>query len=631
MRVRSFVLSAIVLVLWASVSLAADNDTFLVKGDVPLKVIVRENTAVYSTPSAGDPKITPAQMFDFYFVLKPRQGEGPKEGEFYRISKTTSAERAVGYIHQDKVVEWAHREALGFMPQGKRQLGEFFGAKEELQSAYEGKLVDVIAKEPEKLTKRPVVPLLDSFKFKHGGDQVTGYQVAYMARFPGAGDPGGSTGGRIDPKNATLDIVFVIDTTASMQPYIEATKEVVAKVARQLAADASGGVPQGADTPKLPIRFGLVAYRDVVERPDPAWYVTKTFCTLTEGQDHAAFLQKVANLKAADATSEDVPEDVLAGLTDAIKSPDWNPEAVRQIILIGDSSAQVTTKTYKNKYKTGIKEVVSLAQPAGKDSAKGTILIHACQVIDPRQAPDREAQRAHYTELAAGNGYPGAVLEFDGTPGKQEPFISEIMRQIMESRDVTIRGLKGQFKDEDKNLPGFQQIFALTKPPEGANGGEKQFRRGFVCEVDKEMKQVLEPYVLVQRRNLELFVDSTQAVVDAIDQAGEPGKRDPAKLLQNLQGLSAALSIPDFDETSSLSKIFSATLNLPVKSDILKKTPKEVAEMGPEQYKSWVDGMRQSVKLLKAAKDDAERWITLGGGEVPLEERYAFIRVTDLP
>lgn len=115
-----------------------------------------------------------------------------------------------------------------------------------------------------------------------------------------------------------LDILFVIDATGSMAPYIAEARRYAAEVAVKLAKDND-----------LDIRFGVVAYRD--HPPQDNTFVTSS----SKGFGDAAQLQDaLARLSASGGG--DRPEAVWDGVAEAVKFY-WREGADRTIYLIGDS------------------------------------------------------------------------------------------------------------------------------------------------------------------------------------------------------------------------------------------------------------------------------------------------------
>jgi hypothetical protein len=117
---------------------------------------------------------------------------------------------------------------------------------------------------------------------------------------------------------AKLDVLFLIDTTGSMGDEIDRLKDSVRSVAERISA-----LPGSVD-----LRLGMTVYRD---RGD--LFVTRTFDFASSVEVFKAALAEVR----ADGGG-DTPEDLNAGLHQAVTSPSWRgDDAVKLIFLIADA------------------------------------------------------------------------------------------------------------------------------------------------------------------------------------------------------------------------------------------------------------------------------------------------------
>ena len=118
---------------------------------------------------------------------------------------------------------------------------------------------------------------------------------------------------------ASVEIVFVLDTTGSMGGLIEGAKAKIWAIANAIS---------GRD-PAPDVKFGLVAYRD---RCDD--YVVKHY-GLTDDTDLT--FRHLSALRAAGGG--DMPEDVNAGLLEAVDSIQWSTgeQVLKIIFLVGDA------------------------------------------------------------------------------------------------------------------------------------------------------------------------------------------------------------------------------------------------------------------------------------------------------
>ena len=116
-------------------------------------------------------------------------------------------------------------------------------------------------------------------------------------------------------QSGARDLMFSIDTTGSMAPYIDQTKAAVEDMATDLASESAG------------TRVGLVEYRD---QGDP--FQSRTVADLTS--DLPTFRTGLDGLSVAGGG--DTPESVYSGIARSL-CQDWNASSVRAIITIGDA------------------------------------------------------------------------------------------------------------------------------------------------------------------------------------------------------------------------------------------------------------------------------------------------------
>ncbi len=129
----------------------------------------------------------------------------------------------------------------------------------------------------------------------------------------------GLAGAKAVTGKPVVEVGFVLDTTGSMGPLIEAAKRKIWSIATAIV-DAN---------PDAEIRMGLVAYRDIGDE-----YVTKTYPLTTDIQDLYANL-----LELRARGGGDWPESVNEALHIAVTKLDWTQgsEICRIMFLVGDA------------------------------------------------------------------------------------------------------------------------------------------------------------------------------------------------------------------------------------------------------------------------------------------------------
>ena len=122
-----------------------------------------------------------------------------------------------------------------------------------------------------------------------------------------------------------IDLVLVIDGTGSMAPELNHLKTGLEAIAAGLAT-----LPD-----ELTLRYGYVIYRD-----DSKEEATQLF-PLSESW--SLFADNLTVVTAGGGG--DYPEDVTGGLYQAITNMNWQPDATKLVILIGDAPPHLTSET----------------------------------------------------------------------------------------------------------------------------------------------------------------------------------------------------------------------------------------------------------------------------------------------
>jgi hypothetical protein len=118
-----------------------------------------------------------------------------------------------------------------------------------------------------------------------------------------------------------FDVVFIVDTTGSMGPFINSARQHMVAMIRRLTADAR--------TP-IDLQVAVVEYRD--HPPQDMSFVTREYGFT---KDMAA-VQKVIAKLTPDGGG-DIPEAVFDGILSSCQRLKWRPHSRRTAILIGDA------------------------------------------------------------------------------------------------------------------------------------------------------------------------------------------------------------------------------------------------------------------------------------------------------
>ncbi len=175
-----------------------------------------------------------------------------------------------------------------------------------------------------------LLPIFDSKEsFDENGQPVQLLNVASI-------DPGNSAAAKPAARaiNTNADafrtaVVLVVDTTVSMQPYIDQVRDVVHELQTRIAERGE------LDS----VSFGLVGFRNSIKKTPGLEYVAKTLISLDQGRDPQRFLDMARQVKASTVSSHSFNEDAFAGVMQAVDGMDWSGYGGRIILLVTDAGA----------------------------------------------------------------------------------------------------------------------------------------------------------------------------------------------------------------------------------------------------------------------------------------------------
>jgi hypothetical protein len=296
------------------------------------------------SPASGDP-------LDYYairFVFGEAQPEGPDGPEFLQVGPAEGPPD--GWVPADSVLAWNTRLMARPTPRTDRPPLVVYRERSCLLDALAGRdcprhggPCPTEGQEPEAGPEAgrsgPVLglPILSSDAIPQpDGSTRTIFEVASLVadRSPPPPPPA-EPPEHLRRMLRRIDIAFVIDTTASMQSYIDA--------ARELAADLA----DEADRQGVTLRLGLVSYRDDHPAFDYSARIVSPFTRPT------SFRESLDRLEAARRGDGSVAESVLDGVALALPAPpdepigttrhlDWptgrsGDLATKLLVLIGDA------------------------------------------------------------------------------------------------------------------------------------------------------------------------------------------------------------------------------------------------------------------------------------------------------
>ena len=468
-----------------------------------------------------------------------------------------------------------------------------------------------------------LIPIRQHEDIYLGNERARMLQVSSVP-LPRNEDSGGETA---VPRQAySAGLAFVIDSTLSMDPYIERTREAVRKI-----YDTLGGASLLGD-----VSFALVAFRDNPNSAAPGLdYLTRTYVDLQQGRDAASFLSRVNSLRASTVSSRDFVEDAYAGIKQAIETLDWSDYAARYIVLITDAGARDADDPLSSTG-LGAESLRKLAQDKG-------IAIFVLHLLTPATMANHAADAAQYRALAE---FPGIGSLYYGVPtgdvGKFGEALDTLAGQITEqvrlaatadqqpTAPVVPQSADAQLAELQAKVAklGYALRMKYLRKTEGGQVPEvfdawlldRDFRNPERAAVDVR--------VLLTRDQLSDLHDVLAAVLER----AEEGMLSPQTFLDELQSLAAtmtrdpgqmgAASVGQGSSLADLGFMREYIEDLPYTPEVMGLSLDDWQSWSTKQQVAFVTRLEDKLDYYRALHDHTDLWVSLDNGPVSGDSVY---------
>lgn len=424
-------------------------------------------------------------------------------------------------------------------------------------------------------------------------------------------------------KSLNVDLVFIMDMTRSMQPYLDHTREAIVELASNLISK------QGLDER---VRFGLVGYRDSVAKIPALELTAKSFTPeLLSADDFIALVKREA--VATSIGSLDYAEEVYAGVDRAIESTAWRDNALRFLVLVGDASAheplheQSTTKKdaptlrlalndrslyfvamHLKDYRMGSDHPIAESQlrtlakvPGSEKSAYYEVPIGA----EPDYKPFQEKVTSITTDLLSFYAERTAAATPDGggaepvePPSKNEEPPSAMADLLLQSALVDYLG-------RDARPPNDILVWALDRDL-----------------VDTRVRS-LEVRVLINKEQLSSLIQALDRVLGAMRKQ----QQEQIKLFEALQSVTTA-TMKNPEAIATAQQLVDTGLlprfiaSLPYRSAIQSLTEDSYASLTADQRAELESSLLSKLQQYRDINETLDGWVKLNAGDDDAKKVY---------
>ncbi len=597
------------------------------------RVILRPGARLAERPDANAPA-QPTPGFGVFYVYA-RQGSGADA--WLEIGAAQDG-RTQGWVRAERTIDWKQTMVLAFNNPAGRERAMFFrdaetpralwlntrgGAAEATrlrEAARANTEGPVIALEPENfidITRQfYLLPIISAQRVENEAAQEARLLEVISA-------PAQATPPPADPdalRNYRGAVVFVVDTTISMGPYIERTREALKRVVDRIRDTAV----------RDNFRFGMVAFRDHMGGNPRLEYVTRmvSLPDLAEASD--AILPRLSQLAEARESNEGFDEDSLAGIKLALDEVPWQQYGGRFVILITDAGAR-DAKDPRSQTQMGPAEMRQLAQSEAKQVA-----IYAIHLKTPEGRNNHARAERQYRELtrfgAAGELYypinEGNLGQFGQTV---DALTDALLAQVAAAVGRPIAGIRAPQSAAERRLSEQAEIVG-TAMRLSYLGRERQQTapdvvRSFVLDQElnpadpRPERRPLDVRVLLTRNQLSDLATTLRNII----QAQAAARLSPESFFERVRAAAAATARDPrrMAEFQRLGGAFGEFLqDLPYQSQIMEFTQEEWNNMGAGRRTEIVNALEAKLRLYEEFNRQPSLWVSFDGGRNPGEAMY---------
>lgn len=582
--------------------------------------------------AAGHVGVAP---FDVLYVFE----RATKDGKEWLKVGPGARTPASGWLPAEQGVELRHLLVLGLQKRVNRDRALFFGSRDTLMAVADARdraaryqkyveaaeaqtlpaTAGVVAIEPKEIEDMSrafaLMPIVSRSEATVAGmGRINLFETLSVPLQPDASQ---ETAFRVG-------VVFAIDTTQSMGPYIEGTRKAVAQVYKRISQSAAG---QNAS-------FGLVAYRDNTQAAPGLEYVSKTIHPLEKAFDAEAFDKAIARLKPSSVSSVDFREDALAGIRRAMSLDGWDGFQARYIVVISDAGMRAGTDSLST---TGLNADAVAESAEQKDFVIASIYLDTPAGVKER----RDAVTSHRT-VSKWENSPSTYLQIkNGDVATFTDSLDRLADYIAANTDPTIQSARTRQRDAGcgdlGRLTSVDRLLcqigdntqALRVEWLGRVRGQPApaVARGWVSDMslDSETSRrafAFRPYLLLTRNQLNDLINALSALASVSAQDIDTNRQTIIEIFRSAMARGAintdllqsaatsqgnAPNLSDFDTLGAFLPAYLA--ELPMRSRFMDLTVKDW--ISPNRVADDLHALNSNIALFKSFLDDELGWVRL--------------------
>lgn len=629
-----------------AIGFAADRQPLLMEGKKTLyqRVLTRPGAVLKREAGDGPGARQPALTRFYVYGRKTVNG-----AEWLEVGLTAKG-RTDGWLQADQSLPWKQQLALAFTNPAGRDRALMFKDRADLATVVEKddpakavapllKSVEAGKSDPRVVSIEPqnyidiskqfyLLPILSAEEtFTGTGHRVRLLQIASVS----AQDASKSAkkDGKALLTNFKAAVVFVIDSTISMGPYIDRTREAVNRVYQRI--EKAGLLDR--------MKFGMIAFRSSTKATPALEYTAKMYANPSQVKDGKDFLARVADLKQATVSSARFDEDSYAGVMSALSDVSWPEFGGRYVVLVTDAGP-LRGNDPLSSTKLDAEQIRLEAQHRG-------VAIYTLHLRTNAGKDDHASAEAQYKTLSS---HPllSRPLYYGVDAGSIDQFgkiVDSLGDAIVDQVNAAYRGdavagaartadpgyTKSSAQDDaqrirtDAAMLGHAMQLAYLGRAEGTSA--PPLFNAWITDRDLANPAIATTEVRVLMTKNQL--SDMQQVLQSIAKVGQAAQLSPADFFAKMRSAAAvlgrdpnAINNPNATKLADLGLMGEYLDDLPYRSKVLDIDQQTWSSWSIGQQQAFLDEINRKLRLYQIYHDDVDRWVALDDGADPGEAVY---------
>lgn len=592
------------------------------------RVLTRPGAALLPSPGGAETRRYPAFQPLYVFA---------RQGDWLQVGPSARAQPD-GWVARASVIDWKQNIVAAFTNPAGRQRSLMFAGQDQLRALMEDEAMaqrqqaliadadaarvpadsGLVSVEPANFVnirdELYLMPILDFTEELHPLNYEPNL-LMQLASVPLNAPPPEPQAQAVATGEFDAGVVFVLDTTRSMGPYIDRTRQALEKIVAQIEGTETGAR----------INFGVIGFRDSTEAVPGLEYRTKVLVPLERRFAQAPVIAAIAEATSvATANSPGFNEDSLAGVEDAIDQIDWDqggadPIDARYVILVTDAGP-------KDVNDPNARSTIGPAE-LQRDAEGRNIVVMTLHLKTPSGAGTHDYAAEQYRKLSR---FGAGQFYYPIEGGAEEAFETTVTRLVTALTDH-VRAARGEAPLLSADEAG-EDLVDLGRAMRLAWLGQREGARapdvieGWVSEkaIEKPQARAIEPRLLITKNEMSTMAQLLENLLRIAESARSNEEADSffSQVQQVLAGMAQNPDTVIDAQAGSIGGALEYLQHLPYRSQLLQ-IDQATWRQSAMLRRPVLDSLHQKLALYRKWLYDSSVWTALYDGAPDGETVFA--------